>query len=429
MTERERDLAVSQLYDRDEKRRLEALAQLEKAMDEGLINFPEASADVNNHIHTIYSVSPYSPAAAVYRSKLAGLATCGLMDHDSIAGSGEFRAACRSLRMPGTQGCEIRCSFEDTAFNGRRLNNPDQETMAYVALHAIADRMVPAVTEFLKPIRERRLARNKKMLEGLNARLGSPELALDFDRDVRAISEYDHGGEITERHICFALAKKLMDQLGAGKALLTYLEERLRLRLSAKQKTLLTDPSNPYYAYDLLGVFKAEYVPQFFIPAAQECVPVRDLARFAKEHQICLAYAYLGDVGESVTGDKKAQRFEDAFLDELMPALKELGFNAITYMPSRNTKAQLRRLIGLCERYDFFQISGEDINQPRQAFICEALRDPEYAHLYDMAWALIGHERAVDAGESGLFGDEALRRWPSMTERVKRYRDLALGRR
>ena len=53
------------------------------------------------------------------------------------------------------------------------------------------------------------------------------------------------------------------------------------------------------------------------------------------------AYAYLGDVGDSVTGDKRAQKFEDDYLDELVPYLKELGFRAITYMPSRNTKAQL----------------------------------------------------------------------------------------
>ena len=43
--------------------------------------------DRNNHIHTTYSFSPYSPTAAVYFARMAGLGTCGLMDHYSIAGA------------------------------------------------------------------------------------------------------------------------------------------------------------------------------------------------------------------------------------------------------------------------------------------------------------------------------------------------------
>ena len=47
---------------------------------------PETGSDVNNHIHTTYSFSPYSPTAAVWFARQAGLCTCGLMDHDSIGG-------------------------------------------------------------------------------------------------------------------------------------------------------------------------------------------------------------------------------------------------------------------------------------------------------------------------------------------------------
>ena len=85
--------------------------------------------------------------------------------------------------------------------------------------------------------------------------------------------------------------------------------------------------------------------------------------------------AYLGDVGDSVTGDKRAQKFEDDFLDELVPFLcGAWAIGAITYMPSRNTPAQLKRIRALCDKYGLFQISGEDINSPRQSFVCEAQR-------------------------------------------------------
>ena len=97
-------------------------------------------------------------------------------------------------------------------------------------------------------------------------------------------------------------------------------------------------------------------------------------------------------MGNSVTGDKKAQKFEDDYLDELVAVIKEYGFDAITYMPTRNTAEQLDRLTKLCEEHGFFQISGEDINSPRQSFRCKALDDPAFGHLIDATYTLIGYE-------------------------------------
>lgn len=42
---------------------------------------------INNHIHTTYSFSPYSPTAAVYAARMEGLCTAGIIDHDSISGA------------------------------------------------------------------------------------------------------------------------------------------------------------------------------------------------------------------------------------------------------------------------------------------------------------------------------------------------------
>ena len=105
-----------------------------------------------------------------------------------------------------------------------------------------------------------------------------------------------------------------------------------------------------------------------------------------------LCYAYLGDVGDSVTGDKKAQKFEDDYLDELFECLKEEGVKSVTYMPTRNTPAQLTRLRKLCDDYKMFQISGEDINSPRQSFVIKAMENPLFKNLIDATWTLIEHE-------------------------------------
>ena len=40
---------------------------------------PPVGRDVNNHIHTTYSFSPYSPAAAVFAAKAEGLCTAGIV--------------------------------------------------------------------------------------------------------------------------------------------------------------------------------------------------------------------------------------------------------------------------------------------------------------------------------------------------------------
>ena len=104
------------------------------------------------------------------------------------------------------------------------------------------------------------------------------------------------------------------------------------------------------------------------------------------------AYAYLGDVGDSVTGDKRAQKFEDDYLPLLFEEISSLGFKAVTYMPTRNTMDQLMRVRDLCAQYNLMEICGEDINSPRQGFICEKLAEPGFTHLVDAAWELVRRE-------------------------------------
>ena len=117
--------------------------------------------------------------------------------------------------------------------------------------------------------------------------------------------------------------------------------------------------------------------------------------------------------------DEKVPYNYSELADELIPYIKELGFRAVTYMPSRNTRAQLERLRALCEKYELFQISGEDINSPRQSFVCEAQRDPAYRDLVDSTWALIAHEwRSTVDPQNGLFSAESVKKWPDLAERV-----------
>ena len=383
---------------------------------------PTTGRDVNNHIHTTYSFSPYSPTAAVWFARAAGLCTCGLMDHDSIAGAEEFLAAAQAARMGATMGLECRVSFDGTPFEGRKLNNPDQSGVAYMALHGVPHDRAKELNDYFAPYRALRNVRNRKMVDAINGLMGQYGIGIDFDRDVLPLSNYAKGGTVTERHLSSALAYRMLDVVGRGQALVDFIHEKLQLPLSGKVEGYLLDADNPHMMYDLLGWIKSQLISRFYIDATDECPDVRELLALSERMGAISAYAYLGDVGDSVTGDKRAQKFEDDFLDDLVPCLAALGYKAITYMPSRNTRAQLRRVRALCEQYKLFQISGEDINQPRQSFVCEAQRDPEFANLYEATWALIAHEwRATENPEDGLFSEKTAAKWPDLTKRVKAF--------
>lgn len=346
----------------------------------------------NNHIHTIYSFSPYSPTAAIYMARAEGLETAGIMDHDSIGGAEEFRKAGEIAGIGTTCGMECRVSIEDTALAGRRLNNPDQAGIAYMAIHSVPKTGFKRLQEVFAPLRENRNVRNKKMLANINELMTPYGITLDFEKDVLPISSFDVGGSVTERHLLYALSKKILDTKGRENCA-SFVTDELGIALSEKQRIQLTDPENPHFLYDLLGIMKARLVEKIYIPATDECLKLADVVKLADEVGAILCYPYLGDVGESPTGDKKAQKFEDDFLEELFCMLNDEGVKAITYMPARNTPEQIKRLQALCRKYNMTEISGEDVNSSRQSMICPQLVQPEFRHLVDMAWTLVNREK------------------------------------
>ena len=380
------DLAILEKLNACDK--AQRLANLEEVLK--TTQFPPMVPQyINNHIHTTYSFSPYSPTAAVYAARMEGLCTAGIIDHDSIAGAREFLEAARLVEIPVTVGMECRASMDGTRLQGRRTNNPDQVGVSYMTIQSVPHDKIEALNQWFAPYRAARDRRNRQMIDKINALLGED---LDYDRDVLPLSMHHEGGGVTERHLMYALAKKMVARAGKGQPMVDYLGS-IGLTLSEKQKAQMLDTTYPFYEYDLLGILKSAFVPQIYIDATDECPNITQLVALCREMDAYLCYAYLGDVGDSVTGDKKAQKFEDDYLEDVFECLKEVGVKAVTYMPTRNTPAQLKRLRGLCEAYGMFQISGEDINSPRQSFVIRAMEDPQFQNLIDATWQLIEHEK------------------------------------
>jgi len=397
--------------------RLAALREL-KAVAEP----PVQGVFVNNHIHTSYSFSPYTPTSAVYFAWKAGLRTAGIMDHDSISGAKEFIEAGKIMDMPVTCGVECRVNVKGTALEGKRINNPDQLSCAYLAMHGIPHQNIDEVAEILVGVRAKRNIRNAKMCERITEITKANGITLDFEKDVYPISMAHEGGSVTERHILYALTKKITDRYPDRAEACDFIEKLTESPLGDKVRDkLITAPDN-FYEYDILGVLKGHLVKRFYIDADEECMNIREFTALAKKVGAVSAYAYLGDVGESPTGDKKAQKFEDDYLPLLFDVLRDCEFSAVTYMPSRNTAEQLARLIGMCRENGFFQISGEDINSPRQSFICEALNNPAYSHLMTATYALIGSELAgTENIENAMFSDATKAKYPDLDERTAVY--------
>ena len=421
-----KDKIIQEINSSNKKPRLYGLEKIYKLIEIEKEQFKKTE-EVNNHVHTIYSFSPYSPSMAAYLAWRAGLQAVGIMDHDSVSGCKELMEACKIIGIASTVGFELRVNFSGTLVEGRTLNNPDSKNIGYIAIHGIPDSKLSEAMKFLHPIQIARDKRNKKILAKLNHLIKSYGIKeIDFNKEVYNISQTKEGGSITERHILFAFARKIIQKTGKGEKLISFLKDNLNIVLSEKIKKFLLDENNQFYLYDLLGILKSAYLDKIFIqPDYEECISVYEAVKFSHSINAIPAYAYLGDVTDSPTGDKRAEKFEDDFLEEMIPELKKIGFKAITYMPPRNTLSQLLRLQRLCKKYEFMEISGVDINSPRQSFNYPIILRPDFAHLIEATWALIAHEKLANYDEKyALFNNKNPLEGKSLKERIIAYSEI-----
>ena len=411
------------------EQRISAVKGLKALIDRGEISVPRSAGYTNNHVHTTYSFSPYSPSKAVWTAIFSGLSIVGIIDHDAINGAEEFIEAGIILGIPTTIGFEIRTDWSQTKLAGRRINNPDQLSSGYICAHGLPHTQIKKADDFLSRIRSAREKRNRTIMDHINRITAPYGILIDYDADVLTISCAEYGGEVTERHLLFALSDKLIKKFGKGAPLCAFVSDQLGIPLNEKQTGYLDDEESDVYEYDLLNILKGGFVSRIYIDAAiEETPPVKETVEFIRSCGAIPSYCYLGDIGASPTGDKKAQKFEDDYLEELFAECRKTGFQAIAYMPSRNTLPQLERVMALCDQYGFMQISGEDINQPRQSFICKQLKDPRFSHLIDTTWALVGHEKAATENmNAGMFADGKVLDRRQMIERIEKYKKIGMS--
>jgi len=140
---------------------------------------------IDLHVHSTASDGLYSPRNVVRHAADVGLKAIALTDHDTVAGVPEALAAGEAFGVEVIPGVEISAQFDDGACH----------LLGYFIDHEDAP-----LGNLLREARDRRVARNQKILERLN-RLG---LALSMDEVVCRVS----GGTLTRAHFAAAMVEK-----------------------------------------------------------------------------------------------------------------------------------------------------------------------------------------------------------------------------
>ena len=83
-----------------------------------------------------------------------------------------------------------------------------------MAAHGIPLQNVKEFNEYLESYRQKRYERDAKMCELITGKFGKFGITLDFEKDVKPLSQAHEGGSVTERHLLYALAVKLDKKFG-----------------------------------------------------------------------------------------------------------------------------------------------------------------------------------------------------------------------
>ncbi len=247
---------------------------------------------VDLHTHTRASDGTDSPAGLVRRAAGLGLAAVAVTDHDTLAGVNEAEAAGRSLGVEVIRGCEISTRFGRGEVHVLGLWLPRDPAR------------LEAVQAGLAAVRERRVARNRRIADRLAA-LGLPVT-------YEAVRELAAGGVVGRPHFAALLCRQ----------------------------GVTATPREAFERY--LGSGGAAYVP-------------RELPEPAA------AVALLAAAGATVSlAHPRLIRCAPEELDALVASLVPHGLNAIEAYHSEHSAADERACVGLAQRHGLLLTGGSD---------------------------------------------------------------------
>ncbi|MFW5857446.1 MAG: hypothetical protein ACOCX4_06175 [Planctomycetota bacterium] len=411
----------AQLDSFDAASRREALDALADAAAQGSIELPPPQPRVNLHGHTFFSYNAlgYSPSRFAWEGRKAGLSMVGTVDFDVLDAMEEIHAAGDRLNLPATAGLETRVFVEP--FADKELSSPGEPGIAYfMGIGFARTPQTEPGQATLQSMRDRADARNRAMLERVNAFLDYVQI--DYDKDVLPLTP---AGNATERHMLEAFEARSHEifadrpdaaaEFWAGK-----------LNMPRELLGAFLADSNAFRDTLRSKLMKRGGVG-YVAPARDTFPGIEEVVAMIRSAGAIPTITWLDGASN---GETDAAAMLETFVG--------LGCEALNIIPDRNwcitdpvekeTKiAKLEEIVALCRAHHLPVIVGTEMNKAGQKFV-DDFDAPELASVVDAFLAgadfLYGHTLLERACAHGRMSDWAAAAFASREEAVAFYSEL-----
>jgi hypothetical protein len=343
----------------------------------------------NMHFHTFYSFNAegYSPVKIASLAKQADLAAAGIVDFDVLDGLNEFYDAASKISLKASGGIETRVFVPE--FADKVINSPGEPGIAYHMGAGIpSGDLSPEQKKFEDKLRGTAKNRNLELVNRVNKFLSPVEL--DYEKDVLPLTPKENA---TERHICFAYAKKAE----------TVFTDKYRLAEFWKEKIGFEKLSD-HAAF--INNIRAKTMKRggagYVQPDTKSFPTMAEMNKFVLSIGGIPTLAWLDGTSE---GEKH--------IEELLRIAMSTGVEAVNIIPDRNYMPgegknndkckKLYEFVEICQNFDLPIIAGTEMNSPGQKFV-DNFDSEELKPLVDvfLKGALIVYGHTVLQRQAGL---------------------------
>lgn len=346
-----------------------------------------SSKSVNLQIHTSYSFSPYTPSMAAYMARKFSLTVAGITDDYTLDGAKEFIKACDILGITYSVGMELRGDFGDGYAN--------------VALFGIAQKYFKTLEKKTLNLRARQRENVFRTIEAVNKRTEKDGIAVSYEKDIRPLMKRANCKVFSSKYVYYAVAEKIIEKFSAGEKTVDYMLSE-GFELTQNEVGLLRDMTNPYYAYDLAQIILENY--QIFKVKKNYASPEEIISIGHSVGAIC-AYEYVLRRSSAPITDDELIKMHTA----LVLRLKKLGFDAISFDPTKFSKEVLDNLLKDLEQNEMLALHLSRVEFPRRRFDCNRVEGESDKKMIDSAFAIVGSEMSENSHDGYGFTNKNLK--------------------
>jgi len=341
----------------DLSERKEALSALYEKVKCEEIQLPQAGNHVNLHCHTFFSYNTfgYSPSKFAWLARKAGLAVAGIVDFDVLDGLEEFLEAGNMLGLKACVGIETRVYVPE--FAKKEISSPGEPGISYhMGIGFSTANLEGEPKEFLMRLRKTSEKRNRDLVTRVNQYLRPVEL--NYEQDVLPLTPADNA---TERHICFAFARKARAVFTDDQELARFWSEKLGVEAAS-----IDLPEGAH----LQGMIRSKTMKRGGVGYVQP--GEGSFPKMAETNKFILA---AGGIPTLTWLDGTSEGEKN--IEELLEVAMSSGVRAINIIPDRNYTpnikdnklANLYHVIDVAEKLHLPVVVGTEMNSPGQKFV------------------------------------------------------------